>query len=173
MSSIVLELAEKVLIGRICLGVAGRPVLPWPLIKPKQPLEAKLTFLCSHCKGGGQAAGGQRTPLYLEWGAAGASPQDRTLGLEQGRCWETRGEASSVTLCRKSKGRLGLKNRTFISVVPLTQAAIKSHRVWFFTTSQMSSPPPQPLSITQVFELVQSLLGHTYDMAHRSDGIFQ
>lgn len=46
---------------------------------------------------------------------------------------------------------------------PLTQGATKIPRVWFSSHPQMSSwpPLPQPLSITRVFELVQSLLGHT------------
>lgn len=50
----------------------------------------------------------------------------------------------------------------------MPQAGAEEHNLHFndpldpgFATSPDVLPPPQPLSVTQVFELVQSLLGHT------------
>lgn len=65
--------------------------------------------------------------------------------------------------CRRTEGTplpgTGAKARDLHLNSPIDQAAIKIPRVWFLPLHVL--PGPRPPSITQVFELVQSLLGHT------------
>ena len=86
------------------------------------------------------------TLKVLGWGLQEPLPrigpgagEGQVLGAE-GTSWFCDTRRDSTEVLRKSKGRLGAENTTFISVLPLTQEATEIPRVWFLPSPHMPSP---------------------------------
>lgn len=131
-------------------------MLQCPLIKPKQSLEAKLIFALFQLQV--RRPGCWRTEDIFYFKGAGvraaeASPQAGPWGWSReptGRCWQTKGEATSVTpqgeyiSPHMPKEGCGAEEHNLHFNSPLTQGATKIPRVWFSLHPQMSPHPPPP-----------------------------